>query len=414
MPPVRRTVPTPRRRLPLLMVRRSRNLDPAIGVTSPFRMTGNIAMNEGFSWPRAAAALALAAGVCLAGAYPLCAGDANLPKLKTNQQYLEDLARKTDLKAGDPLAVLDYVLHSLPDRVKVYPTENYYYFSFTASGVAYEGNIRIDASDRDQGFVNFGYVEQPALWRPNQETTYRHLGAADGVKLEKLAALSYKLTYKDRSVVFDLNDLSNVNPPEGMLSANEVYIGPSFDESGLSFFLVFNKDLKLFHYIYNEKSSFPEQFDSAEFSPQMSIGRRTGFVLYKDKQKDRNILIGANDGNSYLNNYNDGPFDQLPDNFIQGEALRDAILAVLPEYKDKIDRFGGLPDGSERYAITPYFYYKTADELKIVEDCVNDQKRPAADYYGCFDSERYNAGKDDGGEAAQGDNAAQPQLDKKP
>ena len=30
------------------------------------------------------------------------------------------------------------------------------------------------------------------------------------------------------------------------------------------------------------------------------------------------------------NNYFDGPFDQLPDNFIAGEALRDAILSVRP------------------------------------------------------------------------------------
>jgi hypothetical protein len=331
--------------------------------------------------------LAFAAVFCLIGASGVQAADADMPKLKTLQQYLESVAQKTDLKAEDPMAVLEFVLRSLPDRVKVYPTENYYYFSFTANGVTYEGNIRIDASDRDQGFINFGYVEQPALWRPIPETTFRHLGASDGVKLEKLADLSYRLTYKDRAVIFDLNDLRGVKPPEGMLHANEVYIGPVFDESGISFFLVFNKELKVFHYIYNEKSSFPERFDKVSFSDQISLGRRTGFALYKDKLKDRQILIGVSETNSFLNNYFDGPFDQLPDNFIEGETLRDAILAILPDYKDKIDRFGSLPDGSERYAITPYLYYKSLDELKVADACVNDKKRPEASYYLCFNLE---------------------------
>ena len=49
------------------------------------------------------------------------------------------------------------------------------------------------------------------------------------------------------------------------------------------------------------------------------------------------------------NNYFDGPFDQLPDNFIEGEALREAILAVRPQLKGEIDRFGASPDGSIRF-----------------------------------------------------------------
>jgi hypothetical protein len=343
--------------------------------------------NNAFPRRRPFVSLAAAAMLCLAGAAGACAADADMPKLKTVQQHLEALAQKTSLDVKDPMAVLEFVLRSLPDRVKVYPTENYYYFSFMANGVTYEGNIRIDASDRDQGFINFGYVEQPVLWRPVPETTFRHLGASDGVKLEKLAELSYKLTYKDRSVSFDLNDLRGVKPPEGMLNANEVYIGPVFDESGISFFLVFNKELKVFHYIYNEKNSFPEVFDKAPFSGQISIGHRTGFALYKDKLKDRQILIGVSEANSYLNNYFDGPFDQLPDNFIEGETLRDAILALLPDYKGKIDRFGSLPDGAERYAISPYLYYKSLDELKVADACISDAKRPEANYYLCFNLE---------------------------
>jgi len=54
------------------------------------------------------------------------------PKLNTNQSYIEDLTRPTVLAIDDPMAVFAFVFNSLPDRVKVYPTENYYYTPFTS------------------------------------------------------------------------------------------------------------------------------------------------------------------------------------------------------------------------------------------------------------------------------------------
>ena len=70
------------------------------------------------------------------------------PRLNTNQAYQEEATRKTALDVSDPLAVFGFVLNSLPERVKVYPTENYYYFSFLHDGVPNAGNIRLDASNR--------------------------------------------------------------------------------------------------------------------------------------------------------------------------------------------------------------------------------------------------------------------------
>ena len=83
------------------------------------------------------------------------------------------------------------------------------------------------------------------------------------------------------------------------------------------------------------------------------------------------------------NNYFDGPFDQLPDNFIEGEALRDAILAVRPQLKGEIDRFGASPDGSIRFNIGPYLPYKEVRDLFRIDACAaRKQKQP--DYYRCF------------------------------
>jgi hypothetical protein len=76
-----------------------------------------------------AAALALA-GIASAVAFAAPARAETMPRLYLNQTYAENAMRETTLKVEDPMAVFKFVLGSLPDRVKVYPTENYFYFSF--------------------------------------------------------------------------------------------------------------------------------------------------------------------------------------------------------------------------------------------------------------------------------------------
>src|SRR5262249_34893627 len=137
----------------------------------------------------------------------------NLPRLYTNQSYAEDVMRETSLAIDDPMAVLTFVLGSLPDRVKVYPTENYYYFYFFHRHIRYAGNTRLDAVDRDEGKLHFAYYEDLAEYVPyKDEITYRLLDASHGVTVEKVAPLVYRVSYGGRSVVFELNDLSNVKP----------------------------------------------------------------------------------------------------------------------------------------------------------------------------------------------------------
>ena len=52
------------------------------------------------------------------------AKSSELPRLETNQTYIEEATRTTSLAINDPIVVFAFVLNSLPDRVKVYPTEN--------------------------------------------------------------------------------------------------------------------------------------------------------------------------------------------------------------------------------------------------------------------------------------------------
>ena len=316
---------------------------------------------------------------------------AQTPALQTNQSYVEELARPTSVNVGDLMSVFGYVMAQLPERVKVYPTENYYYFGFFHDGIRYAGNIRLDASNRDDGKVIFAYFEDTSQWYDDAPVQHAILDSSQGVTLEKVEPLVYRITYQGRSVVFALNDLRNVKPPASALGPDEKFIGPIFDESAIPFYLVFKTRLKIFHYVLNESDRVADSFFSPKGKDRVLVGKRTGFAFYKDHHLNRKILIGAFQGNMRANNYFDGPFDQLPDNFIEGETLHDAILAVRPQLKGHIDRFGGAPDGSIRFMIGPYLPYQELSDLNGIDRCaVKKQKQP--DYYRCFVSDDESGG----------------------
>jgi hypothetical protein len=69
------------------------------------------------------------------------------PTIETNMDYVEAVTRSTTLAVNDLMAVFKMVLDSLPERVKVYPTESYFYFRFTHAGVRYAGDIRLEQND---------------------------------------------------------------------------------------------------------------------------------------------------------------------------------------------------------------------------------------------------------------------------
>jgi len=306
------------------------------------------------------------------------------PRLYTNQAFVEEAVAAPTLPVANPVAMFAYVLASLPDRVKVYPTENYYYFSFTHDHVRYAGNIRLDVVDRDEGKVNFAYYPDLAEWKDQDPIAHILLDQKHGVTVEKLDRLVYRIAHAGRSVVFELNDLSDVKPPASALSADESYIGPVFDESAMRFFLVFNRKLKVFHFVLDETVAIADQLLPVPSSDRILIGKRTGFAYYRDHRLERKILIGVFEGNSRVNNYFDGPFDQLPDNFIEGDTLRDAILAVDPSLAGKIDRYGISPGGQDRYLIAPYRHYRSDDDLLAVQRCATSRRLPSARYYECF------------------------------
>jgi hypothetical protein len=326
-----------------------------------------------------AAAHTVAAALLLASAGLAQAAE---PRIYYNKDYVEDAIAKPAFDISDKMAVLSAVLNGLPDTAKVYPTENYFYFSLYHLGIKYAGNLRFDISDRDRGIVHFNYFKDFTDWQRDEAGFSAELSPADGVTLTKAGALLYDLEFRGKKVRFELNDVSGAKPPADAVRPNETYIGPVFDESAIRFFLVFDNDRKIFLYLLDETQPVADQFDISEVSDRISIGVRSGFAFYEDRHAPRKILIGVNLANTSVNNYLDGPFDQLPDNFLEGDILKNAILAATPESEGKIDRFGNSPDGETRYLIAPYMQYESPTELGVIAKCAATEALPV--YYNCF------------------------------
>jgi len=306
------------------------------------------------------------------------------PGLSTNQRFIEDARAGAAFDIEDLTAVLRFVFARLADRVRVYPTENYYYFRFRHGGIDYAGNLRLAARDRDRGILHFAYFAAGNLWVRLGKMHYKPLSKNDGVSVTKAGRLKYAVSFEGRRVIFQLNDLSDVKPPPGTLRENETYLGPIFDESGLQFFLVFNRDLKLFHYVLNEAAPLADLLEPSRVSARISIGRRSGFAFYQDHFLDRKLLIGVHAANVFENNYYDGPFDQLPDNFISSDALMRAIEAYDPSVAGAIDRYGYFKSGVGRYLIGPYMQYSSQAQLVAFDRCASNRTIPPEQYGRCF------------------------------
>jgi len=306
---------------------------------------------------------------------------AGLP-VQTLEREIEEL---TQVPALPPEAIelFGQILNSLPARVKVHTTENYYYFWLYRGGVRYAGNFRLGIGDRDNGIVHFTFFRGASAWQEAGDAVALALGANEGVRVRRISALAYEVSFRGKAVVFELNDLARHLPPAHALGDDESFIGPVYDDSALQFFLVFNRSAKTFLYVLDETSPVRDEFFRSKISDRIEIGERTGFAFYRDDRRQRRILIGVYEGNAVQNNFFDGPFDQLPDNFIRGERLRDAILSQDPDLRGKIDRFGIFADGQRRVAIVPYLFYTVQDDLGPVPACIS-AKQSAAEYYACF------------------------------
>lgn len=309
------------------------------------------------------------------------------PEMQTNQAWIENLKKGDALKIDGTKEAFEFVFSRLPDRVFVFPTENYYYFTFPANGLIYAGNLRLAAQDRDDGVIHFAAFMQANQSSPSGEMMYKAMSIDDGVEVEKLTPFSYRVSHKLKSVIFQLNDVSAIKPPEEIVAKGEKYIGLVVDESGIRFFLFYNEIHRLFSYVLDETDGVLDQFDQTETDGRILLGRRTGFAFYNHHYLDRRVLIGVHGANTVVNNYYDGPADQLPENHIANDNLRQSIVDSDPSVKGELDEFGYFMSGEGRYLISPYSQYLHIEELDGYEQCASNADLDAEVYDACFISE---------------------------
>ena len=308
-------------------------------------------------------------------------------RLNTHEQFLKWQRGPGDFDISNLSSVFAAVFRGLPREVNVWPTGNYYFFSFQAEGRDWRGNFRLDVVDRDAGAIHFAIHGAAGGGEPGRSvsensTIGRAFGAKDGVKVTAVARFVYVVQFEGRAVVFRLNAQTGRAPGDVTLRGGETYLGPIFDESGYGFFLIWDPEALTFLYILDE-DHLPEPLEPSPISAQVRIGQNSGFAFYRDRYRPRWILVGVRAQDVVHNSFFDGPFDQLPDNVLQGSKLRRALTVVHPELTYHIDRYGNSPDLKARVLVRPYILYSEILQLSRYDGCAARAGHEKA-YYRCF------------------------------
>jgi hypothetical protein len=277
----------------------------------------------------------------------------------TNQQIIEGLYSQTiDLR--DVEAVFWTVFSHLPDEVVVYPSENYYYFKLFVDGRQIWGNIRLAAGRRELGQLSFAYFpfDEFSYDTGRKASRAKVFTAEDGVKVAEIDHFTYTVSYKKKTVKFNLLRLPQEPPRLFELGEREVFVERTFDESGYQFFLIFNEVRNYLFWVLNEEAEVPDILDPIGENGDVVRGRRSGFVFWEDYwHQDRKVLASIRQQSVRRNDYFDGPFDQLADNYADETRISEYIVKASPTLEGRIDKFGYFtdPGSTMRVALSTYF-----------------------------------------------------------
>ncbi len=280
------------------------------------------------------------------------APDQQAVSISTNTNFIESLQQPLNKITAEDLFY--QVFLSIPSQQRIYPTENYYYFTSNIRGVSLKGNIGLFQSLIHKGMINFAIKESTPDVFDDKDIFSRSkvMGSSDGLKIELRDELTVVLTYRDLKREFTLSKPKLTKTSEDSVAALQ-------DESGYEFILNFNSAEKVFYYTIADTQLLIDNF--LELNGKFLLGKRTGFVFYK--LGNEKILIGVNARQIWNNTWYDGPFDQMPDNAIAAKEF-DFLKYLKQAYPEKIfiSEFGDIAENS-RVAITPYLAYENMKEL---------------------------------------------------
>ena len=249
-----------------------------------------------------------------------------------------------------PEAVFAEVFATLPAEVQVAPTEHYHYWRATSSGREVWGNIRLANGLREKGIVSFGYA-------CGEASQAKYFGAEDGVEVRCEDAFTVRVSLQKKTVVFHLHQLEQSLPQSWKLSADEQFVERTCDESGFQFYLMHRKSRNHFLWILDETTAV--KFDSV--GEGVWLDKRSGFLFWKAGK--RFVLAAVSRASVKRNDYFDGPFDQLADNYAAKSGRKELMEKAVPECAGKIDVFGNYLNSPKprRVGLAPYFQYESLE-----------------------------------------------------
>ncbi len=307
----------------------------------------------------------------------------------TNEHFIESL--NAELNTSDHIEVFDFVFSQLDDEVTVYPSENFYYYKFIANGKTYGGALGLSTRDRDDGVFHFGYIARPEFGRTDilkksDDGGGKPLTSEDGVLVERIDGFTYTVTYKGKTVVFNMYQPGLTPPDASHLREEEVYVGPVVDESGLQFYLLFNQATPHMYHMLNEDIPVHETFES--YGQDILIGERTNFAFYNDVANNRKIVIGVEASHVLNNDWYDGPFDHMPDNYIALDLVefQSYVEAAYPGTAGRINKHARYTErNGTRVAIAPYTVYYEKQALQtLVTTCKTLHPTTSPLFYACI------------------------------
>ena len=303
------------------------------------------------------------ADASVATALPAAAPGSPPTYLTFNQAIIEGLGSE-GIQLNDPTSVFGHVFARLPDEVVVYPSENYYYFILQVEGRQVWGNIRLPAGQREEGILSFGYfefIEFPTT-TPTGIRGSQFYDADDGVDVREVDPFTYTVAYEGKEVVFRFHQLDQSQPGDLALAPGERFIQRTFDESGYQFYLLFDEQSDHFLWVLNEEQTVPDLLEAQ--GENLLIGRRSGFAFWVDPM-GRKVLAGVRQLNIRRNDYFDGPFDQLADNYAEETHISAWMQRAYPSLQGRIDAFGYYTDQERpvRVAISTYYTYAATSHM---------------------------------------------------
>ncbi|TSC82926.1 MAG: hypothetical protein G01um101419_446 [Parcubacteria group bacterium Gr01-1014_19] len=302
------------------------------------------------------------------------------PKIAFHQDLIEgDYPEigETEVNLQNVDEVFGFVFSSLRDQVKVYPSENYYYFVFKNRGREVWGNLHLPPAAEVGRYLDFAYwifEEDPGVGT-QVFSRYKRYDNFSGLVIQRLSPLGFQIDFGGKPVFFELNNLSQAAPKSG-INKGEIFVERTFDESGHQFLLVYNSELSHFMFVLDEdRLMLPEELIPSPGN--ILIGEKSGFAFYQDG--NRKILFAISANNVRKNNYYDGPFDQLADNFVPA-GFSAKLEAAYPYSRGRLDGYGRFTDVEHsRLAVTPYYFYEEPNELSgIIKGCGDK------DFYDCL------------------------------